>query len=329
MGGVRISPQVEHEIETRIKSLDGDEDARVDFLLEVQRMLLDTADVHNRPTHMADYLTAFGAARGKEGNPRKRAKGGAAAASASRPMTAAASAADAPTMSLCGEVREHPADEFSCPSCGCECLMDYATSDMVCTACGICTFVYGASAENVTYEQHQSMQRAPGAAYLRTNHLNELLSQIQGRETKHIPEHVLDGVRAELHKMRVHDMDRVEFSQIDDILHRLNYTAFYDHTVTITSLVTGREVSAMTPDMEADLQNMFLQVQRPWEMYKPRERTNFLCYRYVLYQLCRLLGGDEFLPRFRLLKSRQRLADLDSVWKLICESLSWPYYSVA
>lgn len=323
---VRISPQVEHEIETKIRGLD-DEEARIDYLLDVQRMLQDNV-YSKQATHMSDYVGAFGedAVNGSGARPKKRprtSKGGPAdAVMASGPNVVMA-------MSLCGQAAAAPPDEFTCDKCGSECCMDYATSDMICTGCGVCTFVYGQSADNVTFDQHLHMNRAPVAAYLRGNHLNELLSQIQGRETKHIPEHVLSAVRNELRKMRVHDMDTVDFASVDEILHRLNLTSFYEHTVAITSLVTGREVSAMTPEMETDIQTMFVQLQRPWANFKPKSRTNFICYRYVLYQLCRLLNANEFLPRFRLLKSRQRLADLDSVWKKICHNLDWAYYPVA
>ena len=328
---VRISPQLEQEIESKTRTLDGE--ACIDYLLDVQRMLRDTCD--KASVHMSDYLGAIGDDRPRAAPAGKRtARGKVSTKPPSRKRTRCGKLTvievpqDVVTLTMSGHV-EAQDDEFTCPNCGAECCMDYATSDMVCTGCGICTFVYGQSADNVTFDQHSSMNRTPGAAYLRTNHLNELLCQVQGRETKHIPDTVLDGVRGELRKMRLTDMDQVEFSQVDDILHRLGLTSYYDHTVTITSLVTGREVSAMSPETEAQIQDMFMQVQRPWLLHKPEDRTNFLCYRYVLHQLCRLLDLDDFLPRFRLLKSPARNADLDKVWKLICRDLGWDFYPVA
>ena len=327
MDGVQISPQVEQEIDATMRAL-GPGPASIEYLLSLQRML--TGSTVKR-AHMADYLGAMrgagagagagsGAAQGRRGGARRGGKRGESRLEES----------PTPLVALCGRAGEAGQDEFVCADCGAECCMDNATSDMVCTGCGVCTFVYGHSADNVTYSEHQHMNRSPGAAYLRMNHFNELLAQIQGRETKHIPEEVLAAVRAELRKRRMLDLECVTFAQIDGILHDLGATAFYDHFVSITGLVTGRDVSAIPPDMEAHLQAMFTQIQRPYDKYKPDARKNFMCYRFCLFQLLTLIpGGTEFLPRCRLLKSRQRLADLDEMWQAICRELGWPYLPVA
>lgn len=331
MGAVRISPQVEQEIESKVRDLGNrGEDARIDFLLDVQRMLREGAD-GKRATHMSDYLGVFPGVQGGTGTTSTGAGGARPPAKSKKRTRGGGRLDDAPVtvaMSLCAPQPEAVEEEFACPGCGSECCMDHATSDMVCTNCGMCTFVFGNSADNVTYEQHQSMNRAPGQAYMRGNHLKELLAQIQGRETRHIPQKVLDGVRAELRKMRITDLTTVDFGQIDEILHRLNFTTFYDHAITITSLVTGKHVTAISSDMEAEIENMFMQIQRPWLRHKPDDRVNFICYRYCLFQLFRILGAEEFLPRLRLLKSRARLAELDAIWKAICRDLNWTFYSV-
>ena len=38
-----------------------------------------------------------------------------------------------------------------------------------------------------------------------------------------------------------------------------------------------------------------------------------------------LLEMDEFLNHFSLLKSREKLAEQDKIWKLICKDLKWQY----
>ena len=59
----------------------------------------------------------------------------------------------------------------------------------------------------------------------------------------------------------------------------------------------------------------------PWIRYCPNNRSNFLSYSYVLYKFLQLLEFDEYLDYFNLLKSREKLAEADKIWKLICHEL--------
>ena len=225
-------------------------------------------------------------------------------------------------------VRVVPGNEFDCSDCGSACIYDGNSSYRLCPDCGSCEFVNGQTGDNITYDQQMHMNRSGGFSYIRKNHLNELLAQIQGQEPTEIPEDVLDSVKVELHKMRVYECGDVTTTHVDDILHRLGLHKWYEHVVAITALISGRETVTMPPEIEDAIRTMFNQAQAPWEKHKPPGRTNFLNYSYVLYQLCRLLEADEFLPRFRLLKSRQRLAEQDSCWRLICAELRWAFYPV-
>ena len=57
----------------------------------------------------------------------------------------------------------------------------------------------------------------------------------------------------------------------------------------------------------------------------PKDRKNFLSYSYVLHKFVQLLGLDEFLACFPLLKSREKLHQQDQIWKKICEELKWEF----
>jgi hypothetical protein len=81
----------------------------------------------------------------------------------------------------------------------------------------------------------------------------------------------------------------------------------------------------MSPALEAKLRLMFKKIQEPFEKCCPKERKNFLSYSYVLYKFCELVGRDEFLPCFPLLKSKEKLKQQDMIWKGICEILQWEY----
>ena len=71
---------------------------------------------------------------------------------------------------------------------------------------------------------------------------------------------------------------------------------------------------------------MFMMIQEPWEIYKPKGRKKFLSYSYILYKFCELLELDDLLEYFPLLKSPEKLKEQDQVWKKFCGYLKWEYY---
>ena len=73
---------------------------------------------------------------------------------------------------------------------------------------------------------------------------------------------------------------------------------------------------------------MFDEVQIPFEKYRKNicpDRVNFLNYNYTFHKMLQLLGRDEFLDYFDLLKSRDKLYEHDLIWKGICTDLKWEF----
>ena len=76
---------------------------------------------------------------------------------------------------------------------------------------------------------------------------------------------------------------------------------------------------------EDRLRKLFQQVETTFVECKPDDRKNFLSYSYVLHKLFELLGNDEYLEFFPLLKSRDKLYQQDQMWKRICNKLNWQF----
>ncbi len=68
---------------------------------------------------------------------------------------------------------------------------------------------------------------------------------------------------------------------------------------------------------------MFKDIQGPFLKHCPKDRKNFLSYSYVLYKFFQILGLNEYLKFFPLLKSREKLYVQDQIWKKICEDLNY------
>ena len=114
-------------------------------------------------------------------------------------------------------------------------------------------------------------------------------------------------------------------SKVKEILKKLRSNKYYEHVPHIINRLNGLPMPNLTPDLEEKLRNMFKQIQTPFLKYSPPGRKNFLSYSYVLHKFIQLLGKDEYLPFFALLKSREKLFIQDSIWKQICEELGWDF----
>lgn len=163
-------------------------------------------------------------------------------------------------------------------------------------------------------------------AYKRINHLNEWISQIQGKETTEIPEEVYDKILLEIKKQRISNMADVTPKKVREILKKLKINKYYEHAAHIISRLNGNPIPQLSPELEEKLRSMFRQIQTPFVKHAPAKRKNFLSYSYCIHKFLQLLGEDELLCNFPLLKSRDKLHQQDQIWKKICEELGWEFY---
>jgi len=162
-------------------------------------------------------------------------------------------------------------------------------------------------------------------AYKKINHLNEILNQFQAKESTIIPEDVMNEVIMELRKRRIHNIADLTEEDIRHILKKLNRSKYYEHRAHILSRLNGNPPPTITPEIEEKIRAMFQDIQAPFLLYCPNDRTNFLSYSYILYKFFELLELDEYKVFFPLLKSRDRLIAHDMIWRKICSYLNWEF----
>lgn len=192
--------------------------------------------------------------------------------------------------------------------------------------------------------------------YRRINHFREYLRQQQGKSRVVISENTLDVLRAELKKHYYKPEDctpqivRSLLKNLNQVTTRANpkskiksssstasgqqqqqasWALIYEHTPTITILLNpSYRLIDIPPERERLLCHLFEKTEIPFEKYKltvKKGRKNFLSYPYMTYKLCELLGWDDYLPAFSLLKSDDLLILQDCYFKLICKELSWQF----
>jgi len=160
-------------------------------------------------------------------------------------------------------------------------------------------------------------------AYKKINHFKEILAQFQGKETTQIPPEVIENIKLQIKKERI-DLLQITNNKTKEILKKLGYNKYYEHIPFIKDKL-GIKPPIMSPELEETLCNLFIELQAPYSKFCPDDRVNFLNYYYTAYKLCELLGEDNYLPFFPMLKDKEKRIEQDTICKQICQELDWEF----
>jgi Poxvirus Late Transcription Factor VLTF3 like len=222
------------------------------------------------------------------------------------------------------EVIKKPSHIVVCGNCGekdCQ-QLDSVTSDSICTKCGFTEYVLG---QETNFKEEQEMEKHVIYSYRRENHFNEWINQFQAKESTSVPPELIKQLREEVQKQRIQDSSELTHRKVREMLKKISMNKYYEHAPYITTILNGVQPPTMPQNLEDKLRLMFGQIQKPFERHCPENRKNFLSYSYILYKFCELLGEDEYLPCFPLLKSKEKLYKHDMIWKLITNDLGWQW----
>ena len=211
----------------------------------------------------------------------------------------------------------------TCPLCKSKNhFVDDMTSDLVCVECGHAEYV---QSQEVGFKEEQEMERHVVYSYKRENHFNEWINQFQAKESTSVPDELIQQLREEMKKQRMKTAVDLTHRKVREMLKKIHMNKYYEHAPYITTILNGVQPPTMPQALEDRLRLMFGQIQKPFEKHCPENRKNFLSYSYILYKFCELLGEDQYLPCFPLLKSKEKLYRHDLIWKKITEELGWEY----
>jgi hypothetical protein len=162
-------------------------------------------------------------------------------------------------------------------------------------------------------------------AYIRLNHFKEILSQFQAKETTQIPKEVIEQIRQRIKKERIHDYREINYNKMREILRKLGLNKYFEHIQYINSIF-GIKPPIMNEELHETLCVLFIEIQKPWAIHCPINRTNFFNYTYTLYQLCVLLDQIQYLPYIPMMKDREKQLEQDMIWKKVCMELDWEFF---
>lgn len=213
-------------------------------------------------------------------------------------------------------------NKCSLPNCDGDKIVNLSDGFIVCNKCGDTenTLI---STEKPNYKE--PIQDSNTYAYKRINHLTEILSQMQAKETTDIAPKVFESILRELKKRKISKND-LDIFKLRKILKKLNLRNYYEHVPHILQIINGKEPPNFGRKNESEIKKMFRDIQKPYDLYCPKNRQNFLNYSYVLHKFCELLDLDEYTSYFPLLKNNAKLLQHDKIWKKICAYMKWEYY---
>ena len=207
-----------------------------------------------------------------------------------------------------------------CTKCNIPLICLQQDAIMICSNCGY--------QELLLVEQNrpilkQNNKDTSHFSYKRINHFREWCNQVQGKESTDIPNDVFEKILNEIKKEKIMDTKKITYSKMREILKRLRINKYYEHINYIINRINGIPTPQFSAELEEKLCSMFRDIQGPFLKHCPKDRKNFLSYSYVLYKFFQILGLNEYLKFFPLLKSREKLYIQDQIWKKICEELNY------
>ena len=184
--------------------------------------------------------------------------------------------------------------------------------------------------EYVTLDSERPSYRDPPRelsyfCYKRSNHLQEWLSQTQGREYTNIPDSVYDAITVELKKQKFTNLAKLTRKKLHEVMKKLNLNKWYEHESHILNTLTGKPNLRIPPHIEAQFKRMFAQIQVPFMKHSPPNRKNMISYSFCLSRFADLLGYDEIQEYLPKLKSKAKRQEQNKIWECICEDLGWEF----
>lgn len=212
----------------------------------------------------------------------------------------------------------------TCSLCSAELVINTLDGTITCTECG--------DSQRILIDNGKPNYKDPSPDnssynYKRMNHLNEILSQMQAKESTLIPKSVYSRILTEIEKSKrlVNNLELLNPEIMRKILKNLELHNYYEHIQYIINKINKIPPPRFKREDEDKIRSMFREIQEPYEKCKPTNRKNFLNYFYVIHKFCELLELDDFLPYLPLLKNQDKLQLQDKIWKKICNILKWQY----
>lgn len=242
---------------------------------------------------------------------------------------------DTPYFTITSNVCDTQTQAFDmCPQCWSFDIRHQSSGEMVCVNC---FYNLGIDCCNETsyIESHGfanlipliKTQKEPrdftDCHYKRVAHFNTWLNKIRGEEIYTINQNTIRVVQNYL------VCRHLTFS-VDNIITALKYTQnqkYYDNVYYLYKHFNGQALININSEQTSILLQLFHMIQEPFAKHRhTTNRVNMLHYGYLLLKFFELLEWGDLKTCIRPIKSKSKLYQLDTTWKLITEELGFPFH---
>jgi hypothetical protein len=164
--------------------------------------------------------------------------------------------------------------------------------------------------------------------YDRINHFRECLNQII-KAVENIPSidrKVFRFIKRQIMKERITNRAMITRKRIKDWLKRdKSMNKHSERVFSILYQVCKIRPPKIPKALEQKFYEMFSDIQKPFGRHVPAGRTHFFNYSFILRKFCELLGQDQLVPVFDILKGIDRVHYQDEIWKRCCIDKGWKF----
>lgn len=214
-------------------------------------------------------------------------------------------------------------DLYICSKCDEVRVCDEFEAFSVCMKCG-----HALPFHRETGEAAETLQYTMQFEYDRVNHFRECLNQII-KAVENIPSidrKVFRFIKRQIIKERITNRAMITRRRIKDWLKRdKNMNKYSERVFSILYAVCKIRPPKISKALEQKFYEMFHDIQKPFSKHVPPGRTHFFNYSFILRKFCELLGQDQLVPVFDILKGVDRVHFQDEIWKRCCAEKGYKF----
>ncbi len=220
-----------------------------------------------------------------------------------------------------------------CSTCNKEMKIIENLSEIICTYCGITENLYGTVFEDFQF-YYQEGGRTKHGAYEASKHCKFWIERIQARESKEIPESVINSVKKCIKSNKIRNIHDITCKEIREYLKQTKNSNYNEHIPLIRKIITGRSPEQLLDD---ELQTIIIYFDKAIKIYeeiKPSNKTNVIYHPYIIYKLIEHTLRKKPPIEYRQskeriysilgcihLQARETLIDHDKTWQEICNHI--------
>ncbi len=197
------------------------------------------------------------------------------------------------------------------------------SSELICMTCGLSRELTGTVCEDEQFYYQEG--RTKHGSYDPSKHCRLWLERIQARESKDIPDDVINAVKKCIITNRIKSKEKVTCKLVRQFLRITRFSKFNEHVPLIRKIITGIAPPQLT-DKECQAVGIYFdKIIRVYNQIKPANKTNSPFHPYFIYKILEHLLVPGIRAREILscihLQSCETLIKNDLDWKKICDRI--------